>query len=113
MGAPADRTKTDKGLANVTVLDVHSQAFHAYMTEKAAYDDLLVQARITKLTLVILTYGHSMAVDTGQPALGAAQRRGTSSASVQANRPRDKRRARTMLRCKHIDLVPFICLVVC
>ena len=100
MGAPADRTKTDKGLwsmflANITVPEVHSQAFHAYMTEKAAYDVLPVQARFTKLTPVILTYVQSVSVDTGQSAPGQAQRRGTASASSQANMPREKRRADT------------------
>ena len=47
--ALADRAKTDKGLwsmfrANITASDVHSQAFHAYMTNKAAYDALPVRA---------------------------------------------------------------------
>ena len=100
MGAPADRAKTDKGLwsmflANMTSSDVHSQALNAYVTDKAAYDALPVQARITKPTLVILIYVHIMAVDTGQPALRTAHRRATHPANVQASRPRDKRRTDT------------------
>ena len=101
MGASIDRTKTDKGLwnmflANITVPEVHSQAFHTYMAEKAAYDALPVQARITKLTPVILTYVQSVSADTGPSAQGAAQRRGTGTASSQTNnRSREKRRADT------------------
>ncbi len=78
MGAPADGTKGlwSMFLANITVPEVHSQAFHAYMTEKAAYGVPPVQARITKPTPVILTYVKSVSVThgsqhRGQPKEGA------------------------------------------
>lgn len=57
MGSSSERTRTARGiwspfLMNIsTVPDGHATAFQAYMGSKEEYDALLVQARITKLTL--------------------------------------------------------------
>ena len=61
MGASAQRTWTDTGtwkkfLKNITVPDVHASAFQAYMGSFAEYEELPVQARITKLSPVVQTY---------------------------------------------------------
>ena len=55
------RKMTDDGiwelfLANSMVPDVHATAFQAYLGNMEEYDVLPVQARITKLTPVLLTY---------------------------------------------------------
>jgi len=90
MGSPEDRTKTNKGLwtmflANITVPDLHRQAFQTYMSDKAAYDALPAQARITKLTPEMLTYVRTLPGDAGQPIQGNAQ--GRSTLPQQAPKP--------------------------
>ena len=62
MGSATERKLTDAGIWDTflqginTVPDIHATAFQAYMASKEVYDALPVQARITKLTPVLLTY---------------------------------------------------------
>ena len=100
MGDPANRTKTNKGLwslflANIVVPGLHSQAFHTYMADKATYDALPVQGRITKLSPEMLTYIKALPADPGQPTQATGSRRTLAPATPQASRLRDKRRAET------------------
>ena len=69
MGPVAKRKLTDSGLwdmflANISMPEVHTTAFQAYMHSMEEYDLLPVQARITKLTPVLLTYLKSKAAST-------------------------------------------------
>ena len=79
MGSATQRRLTDSGiwetfLANISgVPDVHATAFQAYTNVMEGYDILPVQARITKLTPVLLTYLKSKAaVNTSHAGSGMA-----------------------------------------
>ena len=66
MGSLEERNMTDRGLwniflANISLPDVHSAAFQAYMREEEQYSKLPIQGRVTKLTPAVLTYLKSKA----------------------------------------------------
>ena len=87
MGTPLKRKYTDAGLWNIflgntyAVPWLHSMAFMAYVQSKEEYDMLPVQARITKLTPLLMGYLESKAA-----VKAAAWKKGTAKAPLAGSR---------------------------